>query len=201
MRKNLLSCFYLVFLLGACSDEVALPKLDADAVILAYGDSLTQGKGAKAEQSYPAVLSRLSNREVINAGISGEESGAGLKRLPAVLAEHQPDLLILCHGGNDFLRKRDEARMEANIREMISQAKSRNIPVVLLGVPKPGLFLSSAEVYQKIAESTEVVFIEDLVADVLSDKSLKSDTVHPNSDGYGVIADAIYSVLKERGAL
>jgi len=138
---------------------------------------------------------------VINAGVSGEESKAGLERLPALLEEHQPTLLILCHGGNDFLRKRDPGKMEANLREMIGLAKSKNIPVVLLGVPRPGLFLSSAEVYERIAESSDVVFIEDLVADVLGDKSLKSDTVHPNKAGYQVMAEQIHGVLREVGAL
>jgi acyl-CoA thioesterase I len=201
MTKQLLTSFYILFLVNACGNEVALPKLGADAVILAFGDSLTQGKGAKSEQSYPAVLSRLINRKVINAGVSGEESLAGLKRLPALLDQHQPDLLILCHGGNDFLRKKDAGKMEENVREMIRLAKSANIPVVLLGVPKPGLFLSSADVYAKIAKTTDVVFIEELIAEVLSDKSLKSDTVHPNSEGYRIMAESINSVLSKKGVL
>ena len=72
---------------------------------------------------------------------------------------------------------------------------------MLLGVPKPGLFLSSAEVYKKIAESSDVVFIEDLIAEVLGDRSLKSDTVHPNKDGYRVMAENIHEVLGRVGAL
>ena len=166
-----------------------------------FGDSLTHGNGAATEESYPAVLARLSSRKVINAGVSGEQTGPGLKRLPGLLEQHKPELVILCHGGNDFLRKKDMGKMESNLRTMINLAESKNIPVVLLGVPRPGLFLSSADVYQKIAESSKVVFIEDLVADVLSDNLLKSDTVHPNNDGYRVMAETIYSVLKEKGAL
>ena len=91
--------------------------------------------------------------------------------------------------------------MEANLRQMIQLAKSQNIPVVLLGVPKPGLFLSSAEIYKEIAESTGVVFIEGLIADVLGDKSLKSDTVHPNNEGYRTIAESIYSQMQSAGAI
>ena len=201
MKKHFYIYCCIIFLLAGCSDEIALPKLSSDAVILAFGDSLTHGNGATTEQSYPAVLEKLSNRKVINAGVSGEESGPGLKRLPGLLEQHKPQLMILCHGGNDFLRKKDVGKTESNLRTMINLASSKNIPVVLLGVPKPGLFLSSANVYEKIAESSNVIFIEDLIADVLSDKSLKSDTVHPNEDGYRVMADTIYSVLKEKGAL
>ena len=201
MKKLFYIYCCIFFLLAGCSDEIALPKLSTGAVILAFGDSLTYGNGATTEESYPAVLEKLSSRKVINAGISGEESGSGLKRLPGLLEQHKPQLMILCHGGNDFLRKKDMGKMESNLRTMINLAESKDIPVVLLGVPRPGLFLSSADIYQKIAESSNVVFIEDLVADVLSDSSLKSDTVHPNKDGYRVMAETIYSVLKEKGAL
>jgi acyl-CoA thioesterase I len=193
--------YILLFLANGCSDDAVLPRLSSDAVILAFGDSLTHGNGARPEESYPAVLEKLSGRQVINAGISGEETAAGLERLPGLLAEHQPQLMILCHGGNDFLRKNDPGKMEANVRAMINLARSEGIPVVLLGVPKPGLFLSSAEVYNKIAESSDVVFIEDLIADVLGDRSLKSDTVHPNKDGYRVMAENIHAVLGRAGAL
>jgi len=194
-------CVLLLFI-SACGDETPrLSPLSSDAVILAFGDSLTHGVGAKENESYPAVLQDLSGRMVINAGVSGEESEPGLKRLVGVLEKYQPQLLILCHGGNDLLRKKDLNKMESNIRNMIQLAKDKNIPVVMLGVPKPGLFLSSFEVYKKIADSTDIVFMEDLIPEILADKSLKSDTVHPNKDGYQVMAESIYSTLKESGAL
>lgn len=201
-KLHYLAGLFLFFLLSACgSDAPTLAKLPGDAVILAFGDSLTHGNGAKENESYPAVLAQLTSRKVINAGISGEESAPGLKRLPGLLSQHKPQLLILCHGGNDLLRKRDVAKMEANIRNMIQLAKDEDIPVVMLGVPKPGLFLSSFEVYEKIARSTGVIFIEDIIPEVLGDNALKSDAVHPNKDGYRMMAETIHKVLKESGAL
>lgn len=193
----------ILVLLSACGGDAVpqLSKLSSSAVILAFGDSLTEGLGAEKNESYPAVLQALSGREVINAGVSGEESDSGLERLPGSLEEYQPKLLILCHGGNDLLRKKNIAKMESNLREMIQLAKDKNIPVVLLGVPKPGLFLSSSEVYRKIADSTDVIFIEELIPEVLANKSLKSDSVHPNKEGYRVMAETIYSVLQKSGAL
>jgi lysophospholipase L1-like esterase len=175
--------------------------LSDDAVILAFGDSLTHGNGANKDESYPAILQSLSGRSVINAGISGEESGPGLNRLPAALEKHEPSLLILCHGGNDLLNKRDKNQMESNIRSMIQLAKDKSIPVVMLGVPKPGLFLSSFELYKTIADSTDIIFLENLIPEVLGDKSLKSDTVHPNKEGYRMMAETIYASLQEAGAL
>ncbi len=204
MKINLLLSIALFVSLSACGgggDVPGLSKLPSDAVILAFGDSLTHGNGAKENESYPVVLEELTGRTVINAGISGEESEPGLNRLPRLLEQHNPQLLILCHGGNDLLRKKDINKMESNIRNMIQLAKDKNIPVVMLGVPKPGLFLSSFEVYKNIADSMEIIFIEDLIPEVLGDNQLKSDTVHPNKAGYRVMAETIHSVLKESGAI
>lgn len=189
------------FTVTSCGSSGELPRLSTDAVILSFGDSLTRGKGAEDHQSYPAILQNLTNRKVINAGDSGEISEDGLNRLPSLLDQHTPDLLILCHGGNDILQKKDLNLMGENIRKMISLAAERNIPVVLLGVPRPGLFLSSAEIYSEIAESTGVIFIEDLIADVLSDKALKYDIAHPNQYGYEKIAKSIYATLQDHGAI
>ena len=199
--KNHPVIWLLCLLLAGCGDGPKLPPLAGDSVILAFGDSLTNGTGAGAEESYPAVLAELSGRQVINEGVPGEVSEDGIRRLPRVLQEYQPRLLILCHGGNDFLQQLDPARMEANVRGMIRLAQDQNIPVVLLGVPRPGLFLAAAEVYKNIADSTGVIFIEDLIPDILKDRALKSDTVHPNKEGYRMMAEGIYKVLQDAGAL
>lgn len=199
--ESILLLLIISLTVTSCGSSGELPRLSTDAVILSFGDSLTRGKGAEDHQSYPALLQSLTNRKVINAGRSGEVSEDGLNRLPSLLDQHTPDLLILCHGGNDILQKKDLIKMGENIRKMISIAEERNIPVVLLGVPRPGLFLSSAEIYSEIAESTGVIFIEDLIADVLSDNALKYDIAHPNDAGYQVIAEEVYSILKDTGAI
>lgn len=199
--KIVFNIFILVLLTACGSDAPQLSGLSTNDVILAFGDSLTKGVGAKENESYPAVLQSLSGRKVINAGISGEQSTQGLARLPVLLEQYQPKLLILCHGGNDILRKKNLKTMETNIKQMINRAKERNIPVVLLGVPDFGLFLSSYEGYKEVAESTSVIFIEDLISGILSDESLKADSVHPNKDGYRIMAEKIYSVLQQAGAL
>jgi acyl-CoA thioesterase-1 len=187
--------------LAACNGAPQLARLDNDAVILAFGDSLTRGNGAPDNESYPAVLQRLSGRRVINAGVSGELSAQGLKRLPALLDKYHPDLLILCHGGNDILRRKDINRMADNVRRMIRLAETRHIPVILLGIPRPGLFLSAAPVYGDIAESTGSLYLADLIPDILGDRSLKSDSVHPNGSGYRRMAETIYTFLQKSGAL
>jgi len=195
-------CFLLLIFLTACGDSTPqLARLQDDAVILAFGDSLTYGTGANKNESYPMILEKIINRKVVNAGVPGELSMQGLKRLPKLLDKHLPKLLILCHGGNDILRREDLAEAETNIRQMISLAENRSIPVVLLGVPKFGLFLSSAKLYARIAENSDVLFIENLLPDILSDASMKSDSVHPNNIGYRKMASTLADALRDAGAL
>src|SRR5690606_16562762 len=141
-----------------------LPALAEDAVILAFGDSLTRGTGAAAGEDYPAVLAALSGRRVINAGVPGEISRDGLRRLPALLERHEPALLILCHGGNDLLRRLDPAQTTANVEQMVRMATERGIAVVLVGVPEPGLLLSDADYYEDIAEAAGAVYVRDVIA-------------------------------------
>ncbi|WP_306295294.1 GDSL-type esterase/lipase family protein [Shewanella algae] len=131
----------LSLLLLACS-EPKLAYIGSNGKLLAFGDSLTQGVGAKAGQDYPSRLAELCRCEVINAGISGEQSAAGLERLPALLDETKPDLLILLEGGNDILRGRSQVQLAQNIEAMLLEAKARQIPVVLLAVPQKSLLLS-----------------------------------------------------------
>ena len=193
---------WLLLCLTACSDSTPqINPLSDDAVILAFGDSLTHGTGASKGESYPAILENSINRKVINAGVPGELSMQGLKRLPELLDKHQPKLLILCHGGNDILHRENLADAEANIRQMITLAENKNIPVILLGVPKPSLFLNPAKLYANIAENTNVIFIPNLIPDILSDASMKSDPAHPNKSGYRKIALALADTLRDSGAL
>ena len=202
MIKSVFGVSLFLMLMVACSEPPAqLERLPSNAVILAFGDSLTHGTGAGRGESYPELLAKLIQRTVIKSGIPGEVSEQGLKRLPALLEEHNPDLLLLCHGGNDFLRKLNLSKTENNLRQMIALAQRKKIPVVLLGVPKPGLFLSSAELYENIAQDTSVIFIPDTLAEILSNSTLKADTVHPNKKGYQLLAEEVADMLRRHGAI
>jgi acyl-CoA thioesterase I len=187
--------------LAACGPKHKLDRLDSAAVILAFGDSLTYGTGANPSESYPAALERAIGRKVVNAGVPGETSAQGLERLPAVLDEVNPRLLILCHGGNDFLRRLDDAAAASNVRAMIRLARERGIGVVLLATPKPGLPPSIPVFYGEIATGEKIPFEEAVIRTVLFDNRLKSDMVHPNGQGYAQIAAAVEKVLRKSGAL
>ncbi len=188
-------------LVTGCEQTPPLPRLPQDAVILAFGDSLTYGTGVERAQSYPAVLQQLSGRQVINAGAPGEISANGLKRLPGLLQRHQPALLVLCHGGNDILRRLSRSKMKQNLDAMITLAKQQGVAVALLAVPDFGLFLQPVEVYAELAEQHDIPVELDALASILQQASLKSDQVHPNREGYRRLAQAVADLLKKSGAI
>jgi lysophospholipase L1-like esterase len=187
--------------LASCGKGPQVAPLPPDAVVLAFGDSITFGTGASPAESYPAQLAGLIGRKVVNAGVPGEISEDGLRRLPGALEENQPKLLILCHGGNDFLRKLGEPQVAVNVRAMIRLARQKNIDVMLIATPKPGLTISPPDFYAEIAREFAIPFNDDVLKAVLRDNALKSDLVHPNAQGYAEIAQATAKLLKKAGAL
>lgn len=202
LRRALPFCLvWLALTLAACTETPQLAPIPSDGTILAFGDSLTFGTGAATHQSYPARLQRLSGRRVINAGVPGEVSARGAERLPALLDRHQPDLLVLCHGGNDILRGLPEQEVRDNLAQMIDAARKRGVQVVLLGVPARSLLLDTAAFYEEVAQHHGVPLEDDVIAAVLGEKQLRADRIHPNAQGYRHIAEAVYGLLRERGAL
>ncbi|HEY6837915.1 MAG TPA: arylesterase [Geobacteraceae bacterium] len=198
-----LAAVFLLFctFAGGCSPTTALPALPADAVVLAFGDSITYGTGAAAQESYPAVLAVLINRRVVNAGVPGEITSEGLARLPEVLDREKPALLILCHGGNDILRHLDERQTAENLRAMVRLARERGIAVVLLGVPAFSLSLTPPPFYREVATETGIPFDGKSLPRILGKGSLKSDYIHPNAAGYRELAQAVAKLLRKNGAL
>jgi lysophospholipase L1-like esterase len=193
---------FSLLLLSACQDELTLEPLSDRGVILAFGDSLTTGKGVRPVNSYPQVLSTLSGKKVVNAGISGEQTRAGLRRLPDVLRDNpEVELMLLLEGGNDILNSVNLKQTHKNLSKMIVLAKEKNIQVVLVGVPKRSIFLKSAGFYQKLADKHKLLYLPDLIPDLLSDETYKSDLIHFNKLGYRLMAKTIYKRLQQSGAL
>ncbi len=192
---------FFAFLAACSSEEIRLPRLAGNAVVLAFGDSLTYGTGADAGNSYPAVLEKRIGFRVANAGVPGEVTGEGLARLPMVLEREKPALVLLCHGGNDLIRRLDSRQTAQNIRSMIRLSREKGAAVVLIAVPSPGLSLAPPPLYREIAKSLSLPLEEKALPAVLSDASLKSDYIHPNAAGYRRLAEAIAGLLKKSGAV
>ena len=186
---------------AGCGDKPKLSRLPGDAVLLAFGDSLTFGTGAAEHESYPAQLEKRVGRRVVRAGVPGEVTAQALARLPAALDEHAPRLLLLCIGGNDFLRRLGNQQAEANVRAMVKLARTRGIEVLLIGTPEPGFSVTPPAFYAGIAKEFALPYEDAAIAQVLKDASLKSDPIHPNAQGYGVIAERIAERLRKSGAI
>jgi acyl-CoA thioesterase I len=188
-------------LVASCSRGPALPKLDPNDVILAFGDSLTYGTGASPEQSYPAVLETLVRRRVVREGYPGETTAQGLERLAALLDQHHPKLVLLCMGGNDMLQQVDTQVTERNLRSMIGMARERGVAVVLIGVPAPRLLGGAAPFYRALADAQQIPLEEEALPSVLRRSAYKSDPIHPNADGYRLVAQALAELLRKAGAV
>ena len=188
--------------LAGCGEKVPrLSPVGASDVIVAFGDSLTYGTGANETESYPAVLAQLINRKVIRAGVPGETTSGGLERLESVIEEHRPALMIVGLGGNDMLRKVDDAEIKANLRRILQAIRGRGVAVVLFGVPKPALITSAPEFYAELAKELGIPYEGKIVTDVLYRPDQKSDPIHPNAKGYRRMAEAFAALLKKAGAV
>jgi lysophospholipase L1-like esterase len=191
----------LALLAAGCRDQgPRLQALPEQAVILAFGDSITAGNGASHDASYPAVLQQLTGWQVVNGGRPGEISAEGLRRLPGLLRRHRPDLVVLCHGGNDMLRRLDAHKTAAHLAAMIEMIRRSGAQVVLLSVPRPGLLLKAAGFYREVAKRYRVPLENKVLTEILRDDSLKSDLIHPNAAGYRRLAEAVAALLQGNGA-
>lgn len=194
----------LALLLVACGGQkqIALPP---GATVLVLGDSLSFGTGAAYGQDYPTLLAASTGWHVINAGVPGDTTIAGLERLPELLGQHRPQLLLVELGGNDFLRRIPQSQIESNLKAILAHSRLSGVPALLLAVPTPSLFgaavvgLSDDPLFERIATETKTPLIRDVLAEVLSKQQFKSDAVHANADGYRKIADGLHAALKDIG--
>lgn len=177
------------------------------AVVLALGDSLTHGTGATPETAYPAVLAGLTGWRVVNAGVPGDTSAQALARLPALLQEHAPALVLLGIGGNDFLRRLPEAETRANVRAAIAQVRATDAQLLLIAVPRPSVAaaftgsLTDHPLYGEIAEELKLPLHRQGWSEVLADESLRADNIHANARGYAVFAQGLKATAVASGLL
>lgn len=183
---------------------VALP---AGSTVLALGDSITFGTGADSTTAYPAQLAALAGWNVVNAGVPGDTATQAVERLPALLAEHKPALVILSAGGNDFLRRLPAAETEAALRSAIGLAREAGAQVLLVAVPQPsigaalGAGLSDHPLYAKLADELKLALHANGWATVLGDEKLRADQIHANAAGYRAFAEGLAATLRSTGYL
>lgn len=200
-----LALITLLLALAACGGKAKESPLPTGAKVLALGDSLTAPHGVQPNEAWPTLLAQKTGWLVINGGVSGNTSADALARLPALLDEHQPQLVLVTLGGNDMLRKLPPEQTVANLGLMLDMARNKGAKVVLLATPKPNLAgavfnsLSPPDFYAEIAKDKKVPLIEEAIPKVLSDTKLKGDQIHPNAAGHAKLGELIHAELKKIG--
>lgn len=208
LRRRCCRCLKGVLLVvlvsvGACTDSAPhLTPLGSGDTIIAFGDSLTSGTGAAPQESYPAVLQELTGLQVINAGLPGEVTVDALVRLPGLLEQYRPALVILCHGGNDMLRGVSAEAVYRNLEAMVDRVRAYGAELIMVGVPRPRLlFLEPAEIYDRLADERHLVYLRDVLPQLESEAGMKSDPIHLNGAGYRRLAMAIQGLMQTAGAV
>lgn len=204
-RRSILLASFCAAALTACGRKPKLAAVPPGASVLALGDSITWGTGATPESSYPAVLARLTGWDVVNAGIPGDTSAGALTRLPALLKQHSPQLVVVSIGGNDFLRRLPPAETRTNIRSICRQAAAAGAQVLLVGVPAASAMaavarsLSDHPIYDELRTELKLPMHAGGWAKVLSDPALRSDPIHANARGYAEFAQGLAETARETG--
>jgi lysophospholipase L1-like esterase len=204
-RRGLLAAAALAPLAGCGRQAPRHAALPAGSTVLALGDSLTFGTGAPPDAAYPTRLAALTGWNVVNAGVPADTSAQARARLPGLLAEHAPKLVLLSIGGNDLLRQVPEEEARRNIAAMLDEIRAAGAQAVLIGVPRPALMaallrsLDDHPLYAELAETQRVPVFASGWATVLSDPALKADQIHANAAGYERFARDLHAFLKAAG--
>ncbi|MDQ5908365.1 MAG: Arylesterase [Pseudomonadota bacterium] len=196
----------LLLFLAGCGQPPKLQPIPPGASVLAFGDSVTFGTGAPAGQDWPTLLAEKTGWQITNAGIPGDTAEQAQHRLPDLLVENRPALVIIEIGGNDFLKRTPQPEVKADIRRIIQAVKGVGAQAVLVAVPEWSLLnllarKTDAPIYRELGKEEGVLVIEQVFSDVLSQPELCADRIHPNAKGYQVMADGLYDALKKAGAL
>ena len=204
-RREALLALGAATLLAACGRKQKLAAIPRGATVLAFGDSVTFGTGAAKGEDWPTQLGAATGWNVINGGVPGDTAEAGRARLPGLLETHRPALVLVEIGGNDFLRRRGQVAVMADIRAMLAAVRQSGARAVLIAVPELSLLgaltrrPSDAPIYAELGKEEGVPVIADVFADILGKPELCADQIHPNAAGYRQFANQLKAGLTALG--
>lgn len=205
-RRFLLAGLSLPFFV-ACSRSPKAAVVPRGATVLAFGDSVTFGTGARPGEDWPTLLAAASGWRIVNAGIPGDTAEAGRGRIAGLLQEHRPALVIVEIGGNDFLRRRSQKAVKEDIRAILAAIRGAGVAALLIAAPEPSLLAavagrpSDAPIYAELAREEKVPVIEDVFSDILAKPEWRADPVHPNAAGYREMAERLAQAMRKLGVL
>jgi acyl-CoA thioesterase-1 len=164
--------------------------------VVCFGDSITRGYGAASGQDYPAQLSGLLGVPVVNAGVDGDTTETALARIQNDVLSLQPRLVIVELSGNDFLNKVPHAQTFANLDRIVQACQNAGAMVVLVHA-KFGLWSDPYwDGFKKISDERGVPIVKKVLSGILTNPKRMYDQIHPNSEGYGILAQRVADVVK-----
>ena len=193
MKKLFIFILFLP-LLCACTKKPLFHNSKAPDIV-AFGDSLTYGLGVSRDNAYPAVLSQLAGREIVNLGVSGNTAQQGAMRMHDI-GKSMPCMVLIEFGGNDLLQNRPMEETRKALEEIIDYVHGLNAMAVIVDTGGNYQMSRYTKMMKKLAKKKRALFIPGIMDGIFSDKSLKSDILHPNEKGYEIIANKVYEALK-----
>lgn len=185
---------YFLFSVVACTSSERLPLSGTN--IICFGDSLTSGTGAPPDKSYPAQLSKMLGRSVINAGIPGDTTARALMRLEQDVLSQSPRIVLITLGGNDLKNGINKETAFRNLREIVEKIQNRKALVVIGGLKLLFWDRGYEAEYEKLADDTGAVLVPDILGGIMGHQELMFDRIHPNGAGYKIMAQKFYQAIE-----
>ena len=163
--------------------------------IICFGDSLTHGSGASKGMDYPSQLSKMITKPVLNSGVPGDTTGRALRRLERDVLAKSPDVVLITLGGNDL--KNGVARDIAfeNLKTIVESIQKTGARVIIGGIKFPIRDRGFGRAYQELSDETGAILIPNIFEGIMGNRKLMSDPIHPNDEGYKLIAERFYEAM------
>ena len=192
----LATCYLLLATLVTGCAKREITNIDSKGTnIICFGDSITFGYGAGPGEDYPSALSKMIGIPVINAGIDGDTSTEAIGRIESDVLDRDPLLVIVEFGGNDFLRTIPLEQTLNNIRKIIDKIQAQGAMVAVADISTVMILKGYHSAFFNLAREKRAIFIPRILSGIITNPRLKSDFIHPNADGYIVIAQRIYRFI------
>ena len=192
--KKIFIVLFLFFMI-ACSKQDIINYPAKEGHIVAFGDSLTYGNGVEAKDAYPALLEDMWHKQVINLGVSGETSLQGAARKEEI-RKYRPSFVLIEFSANDFFRKIPREKTKAALEDIVDYVQNIGAVAVLIDTGGNPLMDSYKKMIKQIAKEKGALYVDGIMDNIFDNKKLKSDSIHPNEEGYKIIAQKIDKALK-----
>lgn len=201
MKKILLIILAAIILFAGYRFFLAPPRVKQGSVpygtIVCFGDSLTYGTGAERGKDYPSQLSKMIGKPVINAGVPGDTTARALRRLRRDVLDKSPDIVLITLGGNDLKNGVAKDTAFENLKRIVESIQEQGARVIIGGLRFPLRDRGFGKGYKELADQTGADLIPNIFEDIMGNRKLMSDPIHPNGEGYKIMAQRFLEAMQE----